>query len=153
MGSKTNNGSPQTTPKRTMSPLRRFNKVAPSPVKPPLPPNPAAAILPSTTATATPVFSIVAAVAQSPSLQSNSASVLDEKRGLGKVASEKEKERPGSAPLDKIVREGEEEEEGERRRNVAKPISLEPVIVVRSKNGDLVAQEWENQDRKGDKTK
>ena len=96
---------------------------------------------------------MVAAVAQSPSLQSNSASVLDEKRGLGKVASEKEKERPGSAPLDKIVREGEEEEEGERRRNVAKPISLEPVIVVQSKNGDLVAQEWENQDKKGDKTK
>ena len=148
MSSKTNNGSPQTTPKRTMSPLRRFNKVAPSPVKPP-PPNPAAAILPSTTTTtATPVFPMVAAVAQSPSLQSNSATVLDEKRGLGKVASEKEKERPGSAPLDKIVREGEEEE-GERRGNVAKPISLEPVIVVRSKNGDLVAQGWENQNKNG----
>ncbi len=148
MGSKTNNGSPQTTPKRTMSPLRRFNKVAPSPVKPP--PNPAAAAMPSTTTTTTtPVLPLVAAVAQPSSLQSNSASVLDEKRSLEeKVASEKE--RPGSAPLDKIVREGEEEEEeGEHKHNVAKPISLEPVIVVRSKNGDLVVQEWENQDKKG----
>lgn len=137
MGNK-NNGSPQTTPKRTMSPLRRFNKVAPSPVKPP---NGAAAI--SSTA---PVPPLITAVAQSLSLQSSSASILDEKRILEKVASEKE--RPGSAPLDKTGRE-EEEEGGDSKQNVAKPITLEPVIVVRSKNGDLVVQEWENENKEG----
>lgn len=140
MGSKTNNGSPQTTPKRTMSPLRRFNKVAPSPVKPP---NGAAAILSSST----PVPPLISAMAQPSSLQSNSTSILDETRDLEKVVAS-EKERPGSAPLDKIGREGEE---GESKHNVAKPISLEPVIVVRSKNGDLVVQEWENQDKEGNK--
>ena len=139
MGSKTNNGSPQTTPKRTMSPLRRFNKVAPSPVKPP---NGAAAILSSTIS----VPPLISAMAQPSSLQSNSASILDEKRDLEKVVALEE--RPGSAPLDKTGREGED---GESRHNVAKPISLEPVIVVRSKNGDLVIQESENQNKEGNK--
>ena len=125
-----------------MSPLRRFNKVAPSPVKPP---NGAAAI--SSTAPALPLITVVA---QSSSLQSSSASILDEKRILEKVASEKE--RPGSAPLDKTGREEEEEEEGESKQNVAKPITLEPVIVVRSKNGDLVVQEWENENKEGNRS-
>ena len=90
----------------------------------------------------------VVAAQPSSSLQSNSASLLDEKKGdLEKVASS-EKERPGSAPSDKT---GRDEEEGESKHNVAKPISLEPVIVVRSKNGDLVVQEWENQDKEGNK--
>lgn len=86
-------------------------------------------------------------MAQPSSLQSNSTSILDETRDLEKVVAS-EKERPGSAPLDKTGREGEE---GESKHNVAKPISLEPVIVVRSKNGDLVVQEWENQDKEGNK--
>lgn len=130
------NGSPQTTPKRTMSPLKRFNKVAPSPVKPPN-----AAAMPSTA----PVLPLISAVIQASSLQSNSASVFDERqfqhRG-DKIVSEKDG-RPGSAPLDNMHmmnREG-----GERKQNVAKPITLEPVIVVQSKNGDLVVQEWENE--------
>ena len=145
MGSKTNNGSLQTTPKRTMSPLRRFNKVAPSPVKP-TPANGAATMLPAAT---TLVLPMIKAVAQSSSLQSNSASILDEKRrDLEKVVSEV-KERPGSAPSDKTGREGREK--GESKHNVAKPISLEPVIVVQSKNGDLVVQEWENQEKEGNK--
>lgn len=59
------------------------------------------------------------------------------------------KERPGSAPSDKTGREGREK--GESKHNVAKPISLEPVIVVQSKNGDLVVQEWENQEKEGNK--
>ena len=127
-----NNGSQQTTPKRTMSPLRRFNKVAPSPVKPP---QNAAAI--SSTAPG----SLAAAVAQTSSLQSNSASILDEKRLQQQEETAAEKERPGSAPM---VRQ-----EGESKQNVAKPITLEPVIVVQSKNGDLVVQEWENQYKEG----
>ena len=52
-------------------------------------------------------------------------------------------ERSGSAPnLDEI--DGKD-----KKVNVAKPITLEPVVVVKSKNGDLVVQDWESQYRQG----
>ena len=54
-----------------------------------------------------------------------------------------QRERSGSAPnLDEI--DGKD-----KKVNVAKPITLEPVVVVQSKNGDLVVQDWESQYRQG----
>lgn len=132
------NGSQQTTPKRVMSPLRRFNKVAPSPVKPP-------------TSTATPSvvlsqLTTATAAAQTSSLQSSSASLLEEMRSKPETFSEKVRvERPGSAPLEAM----EEEERKEKKWNVAKPITLKPVVVVQSKNGDLIVQDWEEKYREG----
>lgn len=122
MGTKRND-SQQTTPKKSMSPLKRFNKVAPSPVKP----------------SSVPLMSAV----QQSSLQSNSTSLLDEAKLEQETALEK-KERPGSAPLNKMNRQ-----ERKEKKNVAKPITLEPVIVVQSKNGDLVVKEWEHQYNEG----
>ena len=124
------NGSQQTTPKQVMSPLRRFNKVAPSPVK-----------LPTSTAAPSVVLSqltMATAATQPSSLQSSSASLLEEMRLKPESFSEKP-QRPGSAPLEMIEKEGWKEQ----KWNVAKPITLRPVIVVQSKNGDLIAQDWE----------
>ena len=126
-----NNGSLQTTPRRTMSPLKRFNKVAPSPVKV----NPSA--IPSAVSTQPAIATIMV---QPSSLQSNSASLLEEKKKIQLETATEESERPGSAPLETVDRE----KRMDTQKNVPKPITLEPVIVVKSKNGDLVAQDLED---------
>ena len=128
------NGSLQTTPKRTMSPLKRFNKVAPSPAK----------LITSATPSAVPTQLMKATAAGQPSstLQSTSASFLDKKSSQTET---EKSERPGSAPLNKVGLEDRKV----KQQNVPKPITLEPVIVVRSKNGDLIAQEVEDQSTEG----
>ena len=121
-----------------MSPLKRFNKVAPSPVKP------STTATPSAPTQLMKSFAATAAV-QPSSLQSSSASLLEEKKLQSEVVSMMT-ERAGSTPnLDEIEREGEQ-------KNVAKPITLEPVIVVKSKNGDLMVQEQEGKYKQGNDT-
>lgn len=116
-----------------MSPLKRFNKVAPSPVKP------STTATPSAPTQLTKSFAAAAAV-QPPSLQSSSASLLEGKKFHQPEAVSVMTERAGSTPnLDEIEREGEQ-------KNVARPITLEPVIVVKSKNGDLMVQDGEGKD-------
>ena len=140
MGTKSN-GSQQTTPKRVMSPLKRFNRVAPSPVKPPT-----SGAAPSVAPTR--LIKAAAAIDQPSSLQSSSASLLEEMKVQPDATEESEEiKRPGSAPLEMVG--GDERDKKQKNVYVAMPITLEPVIVVKSKSGDLVVQDSEKQNKNG----
>lgn len=122
-GKKFSGSSPTT--KRAMSPLKKHNRVVPSPSKAP-------------SSLAGGLQFVSPSVKQDTPLQSNSESLLDSQavKDLTKEAKDGSVKRPTSAP-------GEKNKQQDGREEVEQQVSLTPRILVKSKEGDyLLEDEW-----------